>query len=148
MLRLPFCEIFKQLINLVLVILVILPHLHLIEQINERGEVLLFLRQLIVDIPDQGDVQQRFGLDPKIITTLAFAFGIGDESGDELQNICFAAYIRKRVKVHGFSEVDRVENTKLITGCDQHLAALNDQRPLGIGDDQRGSLRLCALHNI
>ena len=60
--RLLLGELFKQLINLVLEILVILPHLHLIEQINERGEVLLFLGQLIVDIPDQGDVQQRFGL--------------------------------------------------------------------------------------
>ena len=50
--------------------------------------------------------------------------------------------------MHGFLEVDRVENTKLITSCDQHLAALNDQRPLGIGDDQRGSLRLCALHDV
>lgn len=60
--RLPLCQIVKQIINLVAEVLVVLPHLHLIQHVDQRRKVLPFRQQLVMDVANQGDIQQRFGL--------------------------------------------------------------------------------------
>ena len=71
-------QIVEYLINLVAKALVVLPHLHLIQHVDQRRKVLLLRRQLVMDVADQGDVQQRFGLDPEILSGFAFTFCVGD----------------------------------------------------------------------
>ena len=60
--RLPFAQIREFQIHLILIILIILTSIHLVEHVDQGRKVLLLRRQLIVDISDQGDVEQRFRL--------------------------------------------------------------------------------------
>lgn len=60
--RLPLSQIVEYLINLVAEVLVVLPHLHLIQHVDQRRKVLPFRQQLVMDVANQGDIQQRFGL--------------------------------------------------------------------------------------
>ena len=46
----------------VFILLIVLPDLHRVNKLNQGGEVLLFHRGLVVDISNQGAVQQRFRL--------------------------------------------------------------------------------------
>ena len=55
----------------VLELLVILPDLHRVDELDEGGEILFLHRGLVVDIPDEGAVQKRFRLDPEIVPGLA-----------------------------------------------------------------------------
>ncbi len=48
------------------------------EPLRHYSEVLFLHRGLIVDISNQGAVQQRFRFDPKIVTGFPLALGVGD----------------------------------------------------------------------
>ena len=71
-------------------LLVILPDLHGVDELDEGREILLLYRGLIVDIANECAVQQGFCFYPKIVSGLAFAFGIGDQRRDQLQDVLFA----------------------------------------------------------
>jgi len=107
-----------------------------------------------VDIANERAVQQGFCFDPEIVSGLAFTFGVGDQRCDQLQDVLFAMDIGERVIVHGFLEVDGIEDldpVRLINdlavlilhwlsvlpqlGCAplEHFPALH----------QNGSLRVC-----
>ena len=75
---------------------------------EHEEEILLLYRSLIVDIPNQRAIQQGLCFDPKIVPGLAFAFGIGDQRCDQLQDVLFAMDIGERVIVHGLLEVDGI----------------------------------------
>ena len=47
-------------------IFIVLAHLHRIDKLNERGEVLFLHRRFIVDVPDKGGIEQRFCFLPEI----------------------------------------------------------------------------------
>ena len=47
----------KHQVHRVLELLVILPDLHGVDELNEGGEILFLHRGLIVDVPNQGAVQ-------------------------------------------------------------------------------------------
>ena len=81
---LALLQILKHQVNRVLEVLVVLPRLHCVEKLDQRGEVLLVLRGLIVDVADERRVEQRLGLHPEIVPGLALALGVGDQRGDEL----------------------------------------------------------------
>ena len=81
-------------------LLVILTDFHGVDELNKGGEVLLLHRSLIVDIANECAIQQRLRFDPKIVPGLAFAFGIGDQRCDQLQDVLFAMDIGERVIVH------------------------------------------------
>ena len=68
----------KYQVHGVLELLVILPDLHRIDELDEGGEILFLDGGLIVDIPDESAVQKRLRLDPKIVPGLALTLGIGD----------------------------------------------------------------------
>ena len=107
-----------------------------------------------MDIANERTIEKRFCLDPEIVSGLAFAFGIGDQRRDQLQDVLFAMDLGERVIVHGLLEVDGIEDldaVRLINdlavfilhwlsvlpqlGCAplEHFSALH----------QNGSLRVC-----
>ena len=79
-----------------------------------------------MDVADQGDVQQRFGLDPKILSGFAFTLGVGNQSRDELQDVRFAVDVRERVVVHRLFEVDGVQNFQPVAEMQKHFSAFVD----------------------
>ena len=52
----------KEQVNGVLKALVILPHLHRVQHLYQRGKILLIRRGLIVDIANQRRIQKRLRL--------------------------------------------------------------------------------------
>ena len=86
----------KHQIHGVLELLVILTDFHGVDELDEGGEILLLHRSLIVDIANERAVQQGFCFYPKIVSGLAFAFGIGDQRCDQLQDVLFAMDIGER----------------------------------------------------
>ena len=62
MIRVFFLQFLKQQVNGVLEILVIFPCFACINQINQHGEILFFLRGFVPDISDQGCVIQFLSL--------------------------------------------------------------------------------------
>ena len=55
----------KHQVHGVLELLVILPDLHRVDELDEGGEILFLHRSLVVDISDEGAVQKRFRLTQK-----------------------------------------------------------------------------------
>jgi len=72
----------KLQINLVLIILIVLPGIHAVEDVDQGGEILLIRRKFIMDVADQGDVQQCLRLHPEIVAALALTLGVGDQDGN------------------------------------------------------------------
>ena len=69
--RVALPQLLEHQIDGVLELLVILPHLHRVEHLQQGGDVLLLLRGLGMDVPDEGRVEKRLRLDPKIVPGLA-----------------------------------------------------------------------------
>ena len=67
-----------------------------------------------MDVANEGCVEQLLGVRPKLVAAFALPGRVGDETGDELQNIFLAMDVRKRVVMHGLLEVDGVEHPYLI----------------------------------
>ena len=92
-------------------------------QLDEGGEILFLHRCLIVDIPDEGAVQKCLGFDPEIVPGLALALSVGDERRDQLQDVLFGVDVGKGIVVHGFLEVDGIEDLNSVRLIDD-LAVL------------------------
>ena len=67
MFRLLLFQFFKKLVHGILKFLIILAGFAGVDELQQGGEVLLFLRGFIPDIADQCAVEQAFGLDPEIL---------------------------------------------------------------------------------
>ena len=107
MLRVFFFQPFKHEVNRALKFRVVLAGFAGVYHFKQRREILFFLRGFIVDIADKGAVKKPFRLHPKILPGfLPVAFGVGDYGIYQLQNIFFAADIRKGVVTHGLLEID------------------------------------------
>ena len=100
----------KHQVHGVLELLVILPDLHRVDELDEGGEILFLHRGLVVDIPNEGAVQKRLGLNPKIVPGLALALGVGDQRRDQFQDVLFGVDVGKGIIVHGLLEVDGIED--------------------------------------
>ena len=116
---------FKHLIHRILKGFIILANFHRIQEFNQRCKVLLFQRCLIVDITDQGTIQQRLCFRPEFVTGLAVPFGVGNEGCGQLQNILLAVNIRKGIIMHRLSEIDGVENPDTVSVLQKGLAAVD-----------------------
>ena len=55
-------QLVEHQVNGVFAFLVILPNFHAVYHLDEGGKILFLHRGLIVDVPNQGTVQQRFRL--------------------------------------------------------------------------------------
>ena len=60
--RITGFQLVEHQVNGVFVFLVILPNFHAVYHLDEGGKILFLHRGLIVDVPNQGTVQQRFRL--------------------------------------------------------------------------------------
>ena len=125
-------QLFKHLVNRILVILIIFARIHVVDHVDQQREVLFGLGCFITDVPDQRTVEQRFRFHPEVIAGLAFALGIRNERGDQFQNVLFRSDIGERVIVHALPEVDGIENLNPVPRFLQQFPALNQDAALGI----------------
>ena len=125
MIRLLLFQSFKHLIYWILKGFIILAYFHRIQKFNQRCKVLFFQRCLIVDITDQGTIQQSLRLRPEFVTGLAVSFGVGNEGCGQLQNILFAVNIREGIIMHRLSEIDSIENPDAVSVLQKGLAAVD-----------------------
>ena len=130
MIRLTACQLLEGQIHVVLKGLIVLAHLHGVDELDERGEVLFLLRGFVVDIPDERRVEQRLGLLPEIVPGFPVPLGVGDEGRDQLQNILLTVDIRKGVVVVGLLEVDGIEYLHLVAITEHELSALHGDAAL------------------
>ena len=133
--RLPACQLLEGQIHVVLKGLIVLAHLHGVDELDERGEVLFLLRGFVVDIADERRVEQRLGLLPEVVPGFPVTLGVGDEGRDQLQNILLTVDIRKGVVMVGLLEVDGIEYLHLVAITEHELSALHGDAALRIGDN-------------
>ena len=76
MIGVPLLQFIEHQVHRVLKLLIILPDLHRIDELNESGEILFLHRGLVVDITNERTIQKRFRFDPEIIPGLAFPLRI------------------------------------------------------------------------
>ena len=87
MIRVFLFQSVKEKVNGIFERFIILTDLHCVQHFYQCGKILFVCRSLILDISDQCRIEQGFCLDPEIVSGFSFAFGIGDQSRDDLQNI-------------------------------------------------------------
>ena len=131
MLRVLFLQVLKHDVDRILELLVIFTDLHGVDELDQRGKVLFLFRCLIVDIADQRAVKEGLRFRPEFVTGFAVAFGVGDQCGDELQDILLAVDISEGVVVHALFEIDGVQDPDLVAVLLQGVAALQDDGALG-----------------
>ena len=130
MIRLTACQLLEGQIHVVLKGLIVLAHLHGVDELDERGEVLFLLGGFVVDIADERRVEQRLGLLPEVVPGFPVPLGVGNEGRDQLQNILLAVDIRKGVVMVGLLEVDGIEYLHLIAITEHELSALHGDAAL------------------
>ncbi len=133
MIRLFLFQVFKHQIHRILKVFIILADFHGVDELDQRGEVLLLHRRFIVNISDQRTVQQCFCLVPERISALSVTLGIGHQRGGKLQNVLFAVDIGERIIMHRLAEIDGIEDLDPVTGMHKGIAHL----------EQRCTLRIC-----
>ena len=130
-LRVLFLQVLKHDIHRVLEFLIILADLHGVDELDQGGKVLLFFWCLVVDIPYQGTVEQGLRFCPEFVTGFSVAFGVGDQCGDELQDVLLAVDIGEGVVMHALFEIDGVQDPDLVSVLLQGVAALQDDGAFG-----------------
>ena len=118
-----FCQIFKEQINRILIILVLLGHLHGVEHFQQRSKILFLSRGFVVQIGNQRGQQKPFRLVPERIAALTFTFGVGHKGRDQLQNILFLVDICERIVAHGLVKIYGVHRPDFISVLQQGKAA-------------------------
>ena len=110
MVRVLLLQLGEQDVHRALELLVVLPGLAGVDEVQQGDKVALLRLRLVPDVSDEGGIVQPLGLDPKIFGTFfALPLGIEDQGVHQLQNILLAADVRQRVIFHGFLEVDEVQ---------------------------------------
>ena len=72
-------QFLKHQVNRILKFLIIFPDLHRVNELNEGGEVLFLCRGLIMDVANEGAVEQRLGLGPELVPALLLSFCVGNQ---------------------------------------------------------------------
>ena len=114
---------------------IVLADFHGVDQLDERGKVLLFLGRFIMDVADQGTVQKRLCLHPEIVAGFAVSLGIADQGVDQFQNILFRVDVGEGVIVHTLGKVDGIEYLDAVIVPLQQPAALDHDAALRVGDN-------------
>ena len=101
MFRLLLFQFLKKLIHRIPKFFVILTGFAGVDELQQRGEVLLLFRGFIPDVADQCAVEQSFGLDPEILAGFfAIPLCVGDDGIDQFQNIFLTADVMERIVPH------------------------------------------------
>jgi len=74
----------------------------------------------------------------------AFTLGVGNEGRHQLQDVLFTLDVGKGIVVHGFTEVDSIEDLDLVAFPQEKLSAFHHDAALGVGDHIAG----VTLHEI
>ena len=106
--------------------LIIFPDLRSVDKLDQRGEILLLDRGLIVDVADERRVKESFCFFPEVISGFAVPLGVGDERRDQLQDVLFRMDVREGIVSHGLFEVDGVENLDAVAPAPQEISAFHD----------------------
>ena len=78
-----------------------------------------------MDVGNQRRIQQLFGLLPELVAAFAFPLGIGNQRGDEFQNVFLTVDIGEWVVVHTLLEVDGIEYLDPIPLFQKRISALH-----------------------
>lgn len=97
-----------------------------------------------MDVAHERGIKKGLRLDPEIISGFAFALGVGNEGRHQLEDVFFTLDVGKGIVVHGFAEVDGIEDLDLVAFPQEKLSAFHYDAALGIGDHIAGM----ALHEI
>ena len=136
MFRLLLFQFLKQFIHRILKFFVILAGFACVDELQQRGEVLLLLRGFIPDVANQCTVEQPFRFDPEIFAGFfSITLCVGDDGIDQFQNIFLTADVMERIVSHGFFEIDGVQDFDLIPGIREHLSAFNNDRAFRVSTD-------------
>ena len=122
MIRILLFQLTEDDIHLIFKVLVVFPHLHRVYHFNERIEIFLFLRRFKPYISDECRVKQLFRFFPERIRAFSLAFGVLHQACHELQHVFFAVDVRKRIVMHGFFEVYRVQHLDFVAVLLQHFS--------------------------
>ena len=128
-------------------LLVILSNLHGIDELNECRKVLFLLWRLIMDIANEGTVEQclimnvatertveqRRCLVPERISSLTFSPGICHQGCGQLQDVLFRVDIGKRVIVHRLFEVDGIEESDAVFCLNKGIPHLKKRCAFRVG---------------
>lgn len=133
--RVLLLQLGEQQVHGGLELLVVLPRLAGVDEVQQGDEVALLRLRLVPDVPDEGRIVQALGFDPKILGTLfALSLGVKDQGVHQLQNILLAADVRQRVVPHGLLEVDEVQAFNAVSLAVQQSAHLVQDGALGVRD--------------
>ena len=145
MLRVPFLQSFKQLIENGLVFLVVLLHIAGSDHLHDHREVLLIGRSLIMEIADKGLEQHGCRLIPERVLCLrSFGCCILKEVCGKPLNIIIAADIHEWVVAMAFLHINEVKDFDLIALLLQQMTGIPEQFTLWVKHNKR-SIR---IHNV
>ena len=106
------------------------------QQRDHAGERSVLGRAAVHQVADEGDVEKSLGVLPEgIARVVAVAGRVGDEAGDELQDVGLVAHVGDWVVVERLREVDRVERGDLVPGGLEHVPDAGQRLALGVGDE-------------
>ena len=80
----------------ILVVIIVLPDLRSIYELNKRIEILLLERCHVMNVPYKRAVEQCFRFVPKWIPAFPVAFCVGHKCRDQFKNVLFTVDVRKR----------------------------------------------------
>lgn len=131
--RVLLLQLGEQQVHGGLELLVVLPRLAGVDEVQQGDEVALLRLRLVPDVPDEGRIVRALGFDPKILgTLLALSLGVKDQGVHQLQNI-FSLRMRQVVP-HGLLEVDEVPAFNAVSLAVQQSAHIVQDGALGVRD--------------
>ena len=133
MVRVLLFQLAEDYVHLIFKVLVVFSHLHRVYHFNERIEIFLFFGSFKPYVPDECRVQQLLSFFPERVRAFSLAFGVLHKAGHEFQHVFFAVDVRKRIVVHGFFEVYRVQHLDFVAVLLQHFSGFTHKTSLRIG---------------
>ena len=85
-----------------------------------------------MDVSYERRVEEGLRFDPEIVPRLSLAFRVGDQRGDELQDVLLGMDIGERVIMHRLPEIDRVEDLDAVLITQERLSAFKHDRTFRI----------------
>lgn len=88
-----------------------------------------------MDVGNQRRIQQLFGLLPELIAAFSFALGVGNQRGDEFQNVFLTVDIGEWIVVHALPEIDGIEYLDPIPLFQKRISAFHHNGALRVSDN-------------
>ena len=125
--RLALGKVLEHEVHWILKFLVVLPHLHDVEQFQQGRKVPFFDRRFIVDIGNK----RVFCLLPKRIGPFSLTAGVCHKGRNQFQDVLLAVNIVEGVVMHRLLEVDGIEDFDAVAFLQKTLPTSRTVVPLG-----------------